>query len=76
MMTSKPLTRGRRRSSTTTSGRNVRYIVIAELSVTGLSDDVDLRMPGENGVERHAREEVVLDEKNADLFHIPIHRMT
>jgi hypothetical protein len=45
-------------------------------SVTRLPDDSDLRVPGEDRMKSHASEEVVLDEKNAYLFHIPIHRMT
>ena len=48
----------------------------AEFSIAGLSYNANLGMPGENRVEGHAREEVVLYKKNADLLHIPIQRMT
>jgi hypothetical protein len=37
---------------------------------------MDLGMSRENGVQGHAREEVILYEKDTDLLHIPIHRMT
>lgn len=47
----------------------------AEFSVAGLTDDGDLRVPGEDGVQGHAGEEMILDEEDTDLLHIPIQRI-
>ena len=48
----------------------------AELPIAGFADDLNLCMAGEDRVQGHAGEEMVLDKKNSNLLHIPIHRIT
>ena len=48
----------------------------AQLSITGLADYMDFSVTGEHGVKSDACKEVILNEEDADLLHIPIHLIT